>query len=340
MAQKSSRHTVSTDLTRVLLRYFSKAGTEPSLICDRAKIDPQVALDPEARITGAQFESIWNVAVQEAGDENFGLHFARELASSWPGGNILFNIMMNCSTVGDAIEKFLRYHDIMADAIRPKMNVDNDLVHFSWEYFGPEFKLPSKLGETLLCLYLHMLRRVTDDNLDLVEVRVTSPRPMDPELYKKIFGTRLLFEQPKDELIVKKEFLDLPIFLADPGLLQALEQFAQGLLKQLFAKNELSNKVGILLGKLLVRGEKTGVEIVAKRLAMSVRSLQGKLKEEGTSYQQMLDEVRKRVAISYLKKPDVSIFEVAFLLGYSDQSAFNHAFKRWTGRTPREFRRT
>ncbi len=71
---------------------------------------------------------------------------------------------------------------------------------------------------------------------------------------------------------------------------------------------------------------------------MSVRQLQGRLKQEGTSYQKLLDQVREELAIGYLNKGDATLCEVAFLLGYSEQGAFNHAFKRWTGSTPGEFK--
>ena len=85
-------------------------------------------------------------------------------------------------------------------------------------------------------------------------------------------------------------------------------------------------------------GREINLDVVAGKLAMSPRNLQLKLKEEGTTYQEVLDDLRKKIALDNLKEPGASIGDLAFLLGYSDQSAFNHAFKRWTGKTPRQFR--
>lgn len=155
-----------------------------------------------------------------------------------------------------------------------------------------------------------------------------------------MFCAPLVFAQRRCELVLDPGFLELPIFLADPGMRQALEQHAQQLLDRLFSSRVLSNRVAMLLGRWITRGEPLGVDLVARHLGMSTRSLQGKRKAEGGSYQKLFDTVREKLALAYLKKPDTAVCEVAFLLGYSDQSAFNHAFKRWTGKSPQQFRRS
>ncbi len=334
-----AQHTVSTALTRILLAYISGEGHSPVAICNRAGIAPALPTDPEARLSGAQFEALWNEAARTADDPDFGLHFGHALGKSRPGGNFLFNLMMCCPTAAEAMDCFLRYHDILADAIRPQLAVDPDRAVIYWDYFGPDLDMPSQLGEGLLNVYTSMLRRLTDDTLVIQEVRFTSPRPRTIDLHNRIFRAPLSFAQPRNELIFAADFLDLPIPWANAEMQQTLEQHAQRLLERLFVSNALSSQVAMLLGKRLVRGEAIGVELVAKHLGMSMRSLQGKLKQEGASYQKLLDEVRKKLAMSYLKKPDTTICDVAFLLGYSEQSAFNHAFKRWTGVAPRGYRR-
>jgi AraC-like DNA-binding protein len=135
-----------------------------------------------------------------------------------------------------------------------------------------------------------------------------------------------------------KECLALPIFLSDSTVLTDLEQLADKRMKELFPEKTFSREVGRTIGKELMGGREINLDIVAKNLAMSPRNLQLKLKEEGATYQEILDDLRKKVALDNLKEQGASIGDLAFLLGYSDQSAFNHAFKRWTGKTPRQFR--
>ena len=81
------------------------------------------------------------------------------------------------------------------------------------------------------------------------------------------------------------------------------------------------------------------LEVVAERLGMSARTLQRKLHASGTSHQELLDEMRRDLAVRYLREPGMAVCEVAYLLGFSESSAFHRAFKRWTGTTPSEFRR-
>ena len=132
--------------------------------------------------------------------------------------------------------------------------------------------------------------------------------------------------------------LDQPIFLADPTVLTALEQLADRRMQELFSEKTLSMEVGRLINKTLLTGKETSLDVIAKGLALSPRNLQLKLKAEGVSYQIILDALRKEIALDYLREPDASNADLAFLLGYSDQSAFNHAFKRWTGKTPRQYK--
>jgi AraC-like DNA-binding protein len=85
---------------------------------------------------------------------------------------------------------------------------------------------------------------------------------------------------------------------------------------------------------MLLRGDKPSVEIIARNLAVSRRHLQNKLRTEDTTYRQLLDAVRKEIAMDCLNKPQMNLCDIAFLLGFAEQSTFNHAFKRWTGMTP------
>ena len=340
MDEIKHKATVSTDLIRILFKYTAKTGIDPNHLCRPAGIDPSFFGNREARISVGKFELIWKEAAQRSGDTNFGLHFGKEIANAYLGGNILFNMMMNCPTVGDAMKKFCRYHNLMEDAIQPRMELKDDLACLSWEALGPYSKIPRHISEALLSAYTHILRHVTENSPSLVEVRFMHPRPGDISEHRKIFSAPLVFEQSKNELVIERIFLNLEIFLASPELLETLERFAQKLLESLYTPNTWSEKIIRLLNKMLARGGKVDIETIAQDLAISTRNLQNRLKEERVTFQRLLDEVRKEIAFGYLERPEVTICDIAFLLGFSEQSAFNHAFKRWTGTTPKAYRKS
>ena len=157
---------------------------------------------------------------------------------------------------------------------------------------------------------------------------------------KRIFNTELVFNQKENRLVFEERYLSQSIFLANNELLDALQQFAQEQLNKLKSTNEWSNKVKRRIGWILLNGDKPGIETISQDLNISTRSLQNKLKNESVSYQILLDEVRKEISLSYIERPDTTINDLAFILAFSDQSAFSHSFKRWTGKSPLEYRKT
>jgi AraC-like DNA-binding protein len=140
--------------------------------------------------------------------------------------------------------------------------------------------------------------------------------------------------------VLSENFLKTPILLANPQIMEGLEQLVQKTLYRTYARNSWAEKVAQILFKALLQEKDAGIASVAKNLAVTTRNLQLKLKDEGTSFRKLFDEVRKKISIGYLKDEDASICEIALLLGFADQSAFHHAFKRWTGKTPGEYRRS
>ena len=235
------------------------------------------------------------------------------------------------------MERLVKYHDIVADAIRPVMDICSTHVRISWKYFGPADQIPDQLGQALMALYTKMLRRLTENQMVLSSACFTSLAPDNLYPYNKIFNAPLYFNKPENELLIEKACLNLPILLADDNVRTALEQLAQERMTTLFAENTLPQKVSALIGKLFLDGKKVSLTHVAKDLAMSPRNLQLKLKKEGISYQEILNNLRKKIALDHLQDPDAHMSDLAFLLGYSDQSAFNNAFKRWTGKTPGQY---
>lgn len=123
---------------------------------------------------------------------------------------------------------------------------------------------------------------------------------------------------------------------SNPRLLQLFDKHADAYLNRQLDGDTYTTKVNRLLIRQL-KNESPGIEVVADHLSMSVRSLQMKLKEEGTSYQKLLNAVRKNLAIAYLQDRKVSKGEIAYLLGFSEISVFSRTFKKWTGKSPSEY---
>jgi len=339
MGKTRTGATASSDLTVILLKYASGLGIEIEGVCKEVGLDLSTVEEQGARISANTFNGLWEEVALRSGDLDFGLHFG-EAAHAFFGGHILFSVMMNCPTVGDALEKLFRYHGLMADIHEMRITREGAYASVRLQPLRPGVELHRHHSEAVLGIVVTMLGRLSENRIDPVEVRFAHPEPAKVSEHERIFRSPLLFRQPGNQMIIREKDLALPIFMANPDLLETLERFADERVQDLFDRDSWADRVTRSVGRMLSRGERPGIESAAQGLAVSTRHLQSRLKAEGVTYQKLLDRVREDMALRYLGKPEVTICDIAFLLGFSEQSAFNHAFKRWTGKTPGEHRKT
>lgn len=164
-----------------------------------------------------------------------------------------------------------------------------------------------------------------------------TPPPENISEHRRIFNAPLHFEQAENKLIFRKHFLELPVFLSDRNILENLETLAKKLQEKIYAYQPWSEKVSRVIMDML-KHEKAAIDRIARKLETSPRNLQNRLKKEGVTFQKLLDDIRKEQAVYFLEKEKMPISEIAFLLGYSEQSVFSRSFKRWFGVTPGRYR--
>jgi AraC-like DNA-binding protein len=178
------------------------------------------------------------------------------------------------------------------------------------------------------------LKRLTNNAVRPAAIHFNHPQPADTSEHQRIFDC------PRNEMVLHRKDLAQPILLANPQLLSQLEQFAREMLTRLYPPDTWADWVVHQINWCLSRGEKPFLGAIASALARSPRQLQNKLKEEEIAFRMLLDQVRKEAALKYLDEPNITICDIAFLLGFSEQSAFNHSFKRWTGANSGDYRRS
>lgn len=326
--------TISTDLVRILLGAAPLDHGELAQILRLAGIDPSLLARPQQRLAMHQLAIIWTELERAADDPNLGLHLG-QLRDGVPSGHVLFAAMLNSPTLGQALERFCRYHDIMGDFVQPRLVARGEATVLSLSTRTGE-PLHRHHVECIFCLSITVLSHLRPASFQ-GQVNFSHRRPAQIAEHQQVFGPAVRFAQPEDELLLERSYLELPIAAADAELLGVLDQYAQRLLQRVRPDQTWSGKVARLLTRNLCDGSPR-LPWVARQLALSQRSLQGKLKQEGTSYQQVLDSVRQQLATAYLEDQSLSLVEIAFLLGFADQSAFSHAFRKWTGDSPQRYR--
>lgn len=192
-------------------------------------------------------------------------------------------------------------------------------------------------NEASIASLLSMSQQVTEEDVRPLEVTLAHPAPETTELHERHFGCPVRFGAEHDAFLVDRATLQRPNRLHDPGISQFFVNHLANELEQLGEEESLEYRVRIDVGQALSDGIPT-ISDTARRLGMSSRTLQRRLSSTGHTYQQLIDEARRQLAEKLLRQTEYSVQEVAFLTGFSEQSAFTRAFKRWAGQTPRSFR--
>lgn len=347
MAYKRT-NTVSIGMVRILKSYASFVGADFNVAARSLDFDIDQLQNEEARISAHLFDTLWQKIIVLSNDQTPGLNFGQQMTLQYPGGSLLFTLMINCSTIGDALKIFTRYHKIMADVIQPVIKLVSEngrtnkhLTTLSWE--TPDLLVQSHitLSEALICSFYMILKHLSQGTIIPVRVCFTHKKPKNFQNYNDFFQLPVIFSSKQNELIIHTRDLDIDILLANKELFKILETHAIKISNTIDENRIWSNKVFNVISKTLLSGEAaagtTDISYVANILAVGTRSLQGKLKSEQTSFRILLESVRKQIALESLATKQLEICDIAFLLGYSDQSAFNHAFKRWTGKAPKAY---
>lgn len=250
---------------------------------------------------------------------------------------IIAYIALSCDTLAEALNRYHEYHRLIYDGSPLKVEIHHQAIYVRWD------KLPNHLAtqitdEIAIALLVQFLNLyLAAEDIDISEVHFRSAAPKNLAAYERFFHCKVKFSQPMVQIILPIQFLNTPIRQADPTLQKLLMQQAQDLLNKLPNSTQLDERLqqAILLG---IQKNNYQIETVAEHLSMSVRQLQRHLQQQHSTYQQRVQEVRKILSIQYLQDPCLSLQEIALLLSYSEQSAFQRAFKQWMGHTPQQWR--
>jgi len=183
---------------------------------------------------------------------------------------------------------------------------------------------------------VRLMRSLTSVNINPLEVSFICDVPDSKSEYERIFQCPVLFGQKQNSFTIDSNLINMPIPLANPGLLEYFERYAENFLAEMERKNEHTRVVTkIILSRL--DDEELSINKVAKEMALSVRTLQNRLEKEGVVFRDLLKGIRQRLAKQYLRE-NYTVEQITYMLGFSEPSVFRKAFKKWSGVTPREYR--
>jgi AraC-like DNA-binding protein len=321
-------------LPRFIAQGAARFGLDPDDLLSEAGFREAELRDPDARIPIAKLRRLWAVIAQRVPDPAVGLLLAENRVMR-DLGLVSYTVRL-AGTLEESLRRLARYSQIVAEDLVVALRRREDRAEIELERAFLYDPIRPPVDFRLFAL-LSGFRIVTQRDLVPLEACFPYPAPADTATHRRLFRCPLLFGQKRPMIVLRGSDLNLPIATADETLLGYLDRLAEQARQELSRDDTTADGVRRVLWQEMADGS-PAIGTVAARLGLSGRSLQRRLAEEGTSFKDVLDSFRRGVARHLLSERDVAVYEVAYLLGYSDPSAFHRAFRRWHGDSPRRFR--
>jgi AraC-like DNA-binding protein len=329
--------TIDAVWVKLVAKSLERRGLSASNLLQRAEIKPYLLNQKAARIPFYQHAALLDLAAKATENGCFGLDLAANVVDPRDSGLLAYTALSS-KTFGEAIKVVERYLHVFNEAIDLKVEFSPREVTIDCHLSDARVAAPRQAIEFAEASLVRSARVLTNSRLRPVEVKFRHSRNHDIAKFERFFGCPVHFGTRHNSLTFSRHQLALPIATADKRLHRLLTGYCEEILaSREDSSPDLRHRVERIIAKLLCRGE-AETETVAHELGMSVRTLARRLSNLGVSFAQVLDELRHDLALRYLQDPNLSLSQIAFLLGYSELSAFSHAFRRWTQTTPGEWR--
>ncbi len=335
--------TVSGFACRSALAALDARGVAAEPLLKQAGLTRRTCAAPSHRLPAVAQAQFLELAAVATGDSAFGLHLGEQ--SNPRAAGLLYYAASAARTVGEALGLIARYARIVNEAVRVKHAHGQAGVLVEMSVVGVPRHQFRQNSEFAMSVILAALRENVGRAVRPLRVAFAHSRDKDRHEFNRYFGCEVEFAHDggamptADSIEFSAETLLLPLRTEDPYLLDTLRPFCEeAAKKRRTANGTIRSAVENEVQKRLPHG-KAQAQAVAKALHLSLRTLSRRLAQEDTTFAEVVDHVRRSLAQQYLKEPGFSVSHIAWLLGYEQASSFNHAFRRWTGRSPSDSRK-
>ncbi len=322
-------------LSLILYNILESYRIDPHPLFLEAGVNPELMKQSGMRYKLNNIKNLWQKASEVIDDPCFGL----KAAELWHPSNFsaLGYAMLASHSIRTALERMNRYYRVISDEKIMELNDTEDGLTLTLVSNNSLHDIPDR-NITLLAVILNICRINYAEQLAPISVTFTHPEPSCSAKFFEFFKCPVFFEDPANSLTLSLKSADEILPSSNPKLADLNDQVMIEYLAEL-DHNNLAQRVKATILDQLPSGNVTD-DSVSRDLFMSARKLQRQLERAGTTFYTLLNETREDLAKKFLKDQNTSISEIAYLLGYSENSAFSRAFKRWTGVSPSQYRKS
>ncbi|HEB82526.1 MAG TPA: AraC family transcriptional regulator [Gammaproteobacteria bacterium] len=319
--------------TNLLWKYLESQGVDPEPIYREAGINPALLYNPRARVKVEKVDRMWALAIEHIKDPCFAIDMVRFWHPSMIGA--LGYAWLASSNLRRALHRAVRYIDVVSEDIDLALADTPAGLRVTLSLEKSVFTLPQH-HDLVMTILMHMARFNYGEELRPTEVKLAHAAPDCAGRFDDYFGIAVEFDADNTCLTLARADADLNLSSANKEIALMHDEMLMKYLIEI-KKGDIVEQVKSIILENLPDGHVTD-EMVARELNLSERSMQRRLQERQTTFRSLLDSVREMVAKQYIRNPMNRMSDIAFLLGFSEQSAFSRAFKKWTGKSPVEYR--
>lgn len=336
----TEQFSVAVHFLKLLTDYVASKGLQVIPMLAQVGLSEAALTEPNDRIPFQTFSRLCELAASALNEPNLGLSLGRGMRPGYLGSHGF--ALMSCSTIEELIQQHVRYSVLTIDALRV------DIEKKGAEYIRycrsnlPEQAPLGKLQEQLNVATTVTLARwfVNRPDINPAWVAFQHAKPADSHEYDDLFKCPVYFSQPETAIGLNATLSNLPLPHANPQLRRIMDDLCAQLLKKL--GNSIEPAWLARARQAVLESFKEGlpdIAVIAAKIGLSESAFKDLLSERHMSFRGFVDDLRQALAIGYIRDPHLSLVDIAYLLGFSEQSAFQRAFKRWTGMTPGDYRR-
>ena len=326
--------TAEGGITRAAYSRVIQAGVDVRPLLKRAGLTLAQVKNPDLRLPVRVQIRFLNLVADALQTEFLGVALAFDIDLRKLG--LLYYVGASSETLGDALRRLARYSTIQNEGVRITYR-EAGAILIAFEYVGVARWSDRHQIEFFVTILLRACRQITGSKLSPRAVKLVHRRPALPARFASLLGSGVEFGSKVDQIELALPAREMPLVNADPFLNSLLLKYCDQALADRDAAGRWRTAVENAIVPLLPHGQ-AGMSEVARRLGLGRQTLARRLAAEGCTFSGVLDELRSRLARRYLRERNLPISQIAWLLGYQETSAFNHAFRRWTGRTPKQER--
>jgi AraC-like DNA-binding protein len=311
------------------------SGVNPEPLLAQAGLSLSALADPSRRHSLDVTTRLWRLAVDATGDPAFGIAVARH--TNYGTFHALGFSLATSGTLREALERIQRFFALVTDAADVRLRDEASGVRLT-VHLRDSADPADEAVDAFVAATLRLCRALSGREFVPLAVELRRPAPKDLTPFNRYFRVPVTFGAPLDALMLDRASTEARLLTANAEIARANDAVAADHVARL-ESSRIALRVRHAIADGLPHGE-PDAGVIARRLGVSLRTLQRKLAEEGTTFASLVDDTRRALGRGYVEDGRHSVSEIAYLLGFSGVSSFSHAFKRWTGLSPSAYRET